>query len=352
MIRVGLVGFGMAGRVFHAPLISSVEGLELAAVVERNSDNAAKLYPNVKTCRSLDELLGDSSIKLVVVATPNSTHFEVALRVLEAARNVVVDKPTGVTSSEIQQLMELAGGIGLQFIPFHNRRWDSDFRTIQQVLLEKSLGHPVHYQSTFDRWRPGASSRAWKDDADQGGTLLDLGTHIVDQALTLFGEPDSIGAEVLRERNGEGGNDSFTIRLHYLTGFTATLSANCLSSIPRPRFHLRGTKGNYLKWGLDPQEDALGKITRVDSPDWGTEPPDRWGTLRVETDENIVTQPVQPIPGDYRLFYAGVRDALLGNGKPPVAAIDAWRTARLLEWAQESSKTHRNVECDWIAAPV
>ena len=107
-----------------------------------------------------------------------------------------------------------------------------------------------------------------------------------------------------------------------------------------------------MKWGFDPQEDALGKITRVDSPDWGTEPPDRWGTLRVETDENIVTQPVQPIPGDYRLFYAGVRDALLGNGKPPVAAIDAWRTARLLEWAQESSKTHRNVECDWIAAPV
>ncbi len=351
MIRVGLVGFGMAGRVFHAPLISSVEGLELAAVVERSSDHAEQRYPGVTIYRSVDELLADSTIKLVVVATPNATHFEIAMRVLEAAKSVVVDKPSAVSSQEIAQLMELSGAVGLQFIPFHNRRWDSDFRTVQNVLHEKSVGSLVHFESTFDRWRAGASSRAWKDEPDQGGTLLDLGTHLVDQALTLFGLPESLGAEVRHEREGDAGNDAFSIRLHYFTNVTVTVSANSLASLARPRFHLRGTKGNYWKWGLDLQEDALGKIVRIESPDWGKEPAEHWGTLCVETDGSLVTQTVEPAVGDYRLFYAGVRDALLGNGKPPVAGIDAWRTARVLEWALESSKAHRDVECDWSNEP-
>jgi scyllo-inositol 2-dehydrogenase (NADP+) len=351
MIRVGLVGFGMAGRVFHAPLISSVEGLELAAVVERTTDDAAQRYPGIKTCRSLDELLADSSIKLVVVATPNATHFDVALRVLESARSVVVDKPTAITSGEVAQLLQLAGAVGLQFIPFHNRRWDNDFRTIQSLLHEKLLGQLVHLQSCFDRWRPGPSSRAWKEEPEQGGTLLDLGTHLVDQALTLFGPPASVGAEVRRERDGAGATDAFTVRLHYLTGLTVTLGANNLSSLARPRFHLRGTKGNYWKWGLDPQEEEMNKVTKITASDWGIEPADRWGTLSVDADGSLATQPVESLPGDYRLFYAGVRDALLGNGKPPVDAIDAWRTARLLEWALESSKSSRDIECDWSNEP-
>jgi scyllo-inositol 2-dehydrogenase (NADP+) len=351
MIRVGLVGFGLAGRVFHAPIISSVEGLELAAVFERTSDHAEKLYPGIKVCRTLDELLADSSIKLVVVASPNATHFDIALRVLEAARNVVIDKPVATASSEVAQLLELAGGVGLQCVPFHNRRWDSDFRTLQQVIHEKSLGHLVHLESNHDRWRPGATRRPWKDDPAEGGILLDLGTHLVDQALALFGPPESVGAEVRRERDGEGANDSFVIRLHYLTGIEVTLGSNCLSALPRPRFHLRGTKGNFLKWGLDPQEEALGKITRIDSAEWGKEPADRWGTLAVDAGEGVAPQPVESVPGDYRLFYEGVREALRGNGKPPVAAIDAWRTARILEWAIESSKTDRDIECDWSGEP-
>jgi len=353
MIRVGLVGFGMAGRVFHAPIISSVEGLELAAVVERTTDNAAQRYPGITTYRTLEELLADSSIKLVVVATPNATHYDFALQALEAAKNVVVDKPAAVSSAQISQLVQLAGGIGIQYIPFHNRRWDSDFQTIQKLLNEKSIGQIVYFESTLDRWRPNPSTRAWKDDPDQGGILLDLGTHLVDQALALFGPPESVGAEVLRERDGEGANDSFTLRLHYLTGAAVTLSANSLSSLARPRFHLRGTKGNYWKWGVDPQEAALNKIVRIESTAWGKEPPDHWGTLCVDTDGSMVTQPVEPIHGDYRLFYAGVRDALLGNGSnPPVAAVDAWRTARILEWALESSKAHRDIECDWSAEPI
>ncbi len=352
MIRVGLVGFGLAGRVFHAPLISSVEGLELAAVVERSSDNAAERYPGIKTYRSVDELLADASIKLVVVATPNDTHFSLAMRALEAAKNVVVDKPTAVTSDEIAQLMALAGGIGLQFIPFHNRRWDSDFLTIKKVLHEKSNGSLVHFGSTFDRWRPGSSTKPWKEEAGSGGLLLDIGTHLVDQALLLFGLPESVSAEVRRERDGQGANDSFTVRLHYFTEVSVTLSANLLSTLARPRFHLRGHKGNYWKWGLDPQEEALNHVTRIDSSTWGEESQAHWGTLSVAADDgSTAAQPVQPIPGDYRLFYQGVRDALLGEAKPPVAGIDAWRAARVLEYAAESAKTHRAVECDWNAEP-
>ncbi|MDR3741287.1 MAG: Gfo/Idh/MocA family oxidoreductase [Terracidiphilus sp.] len=351
MIRVGLVGFGLAGRVFHAPVISSVPGLELAAVVERSSDRAAGIYPGITVFRSVAELLADASIKLVVVATPNASHFTVALQALEAAKSVVVDKPVALSSADITQLIDLAGGLGLSMIPFHNRRWDGDFRTVQALLREKSLGSLVHYESNFDRWKPTASSRAWKDDPDQGGILFDLGTHLVDQALALFGPPESVSAEVRRERDGEGANDAFTIRLHYYTGFSVTLGANCLASLARPRFYLRGTRGNFWKWGLDPQEDALGKVSHVDSPAWGKEPSENWGTLRLDAEGDMITRPIETEAGDYRLFYEDVRDALLGKAPEPVRGADAWRTARVLEWAMESSKAHRDVDCDWSGEP-
>ena len=351
MIRVGLVGFGMGARVFHAPLISSVDGLELTAVVERNSDQAAQRYPGITTYRSLEELLGDANNDLIVVATPSGTHFQVAQQALEAGKSVVVDKPVAVTSAEIAQLMHLASSRNVLLIPFHNRRWDSEFQTITHLLHDESLGRLVHLQSCLDRWSPGAARKPWKDDPGQGGgTLLDLGTHIADQALALFGKPESVGAEVLRERDGEGSNDSFTVRLHY-PRFTVELGANCLSSLARPRFHLRGTKGNYWKLGGDPQEAALNKVTRITDPHWGEEPPSAWGTLAVDVDHCMVTRPIAPIPGDYRLFYAGVRDALLGKAKPPVKPIAAWRVARLLEWAVESSDVHRDIVCDWSGEP-
>ena len=351
MIRVGLVGFGMAGRVFHAPLISSVEGLELAAVVERNSNKAAERYPGVTTYRTVGELLADASIKLIVVATPNSTHFPIALQALESAKSVVVDKPVALKSDEISQLAGLAGGVGLHCVPFHNRRWDNDFLTVHKLLDERSLGRLVHFEWNFDRWRPGLSARPWKEEIDEGGLLPDIGTHLVDQALSLFGEPAAVGAETQRERLGEGASDSFTVRLHYYTGFTVTLGANCLSSLARPRFHIRGAKGNFWKWGLDPQEDALNQISRIADPHWGEEPASKWGTIAVDVDGGMVTRPVKSFPGDYRNFYAGVRDTLLSNAEPPVKASDAWRVAKVLEWAKDSADQRRDVECIWNGAP-
>jgi scyllo-inositol 2-dehydrogenase (NADP+) len=351
MIRVGLVGFGMVGRVFHGPLISSVDGLELAAVMERTSDNAAQRYPGIVTYRSLDAMLADSSLGLFVVATPSQSHFEVASQILKAGKNLIVDKPMCTTSAEIAQLMELAKAHKAHLIPFHNRRWDSDFQTIQKLLHEGLLGRLVYFESRFDRWRPDPpTERLWKEDPSSGGVLLDLGTHLADQALALFGKPEAVSAEILCEREWARACDAFTLRLRY-PDFWVVLGANCLTTPSRPRFHMRGTKGNYWKLGLDPQEAALNKVTRIDDPAWGKEPAADWGTLHVDVNGSTVTRPVEPIPGDYRLYYAGVRDALLGKASAPVPALAAWRVARLLEWALESSDKRREIPCNWSQEP-
>lgn len=351
MIRVGLVGFGMSGRVFHGPLISSVEGLELSAVVERHTDQAAARYPGITTYRNLEDMLAEPSIELVVVATPSGTHFEVARQAIAAGKNVVVDKPVSTTSAEIAELAALAKGRDVLLVPFHNRRWDSDLQTVHKLLHEDALGRVVALESRFDRWNPGAARKQWKEDPSLGGgVLLDLGTHLVDQALVLFGKPLSIGAEVLRERDGQGANDSFTIGLRY-AALTVTLGANMLTAPPGPRFHIRGTKGNFWKWGLDPQEAALNKVARITDPAWGQEPSATWGVLHVDVDGGMVSRPVASIPGDYRLFYAGVRDALLGKAPAPVTADDAWRAVRLLEWAHDSAERRCEIECDWAAGP-
>jgi predicted dehydrogenase len=350
MIRVGLVGFGLGGRVFHAPLLSSVEGLELAAVVERTSNHAAQRYPGITTYRTLDAMLADASLGLIVVTTPSGTHFDLVRQVLQAGKNVVVDKPVAVTSAEIAELMRLAAPKNLLLAPFHERRWDGDFLTLQKLLSEGSLGRLVHFESNHDRWRP-VTRVPWKDDPAQGGgLLLDLGTHLADQALLLFGKPEAVSAEVLSERDKALADDSYTLRVRY-PDFSATLSANCLASLARPRFYLRGMKGNYWKWGLDPQEAALNLVTRIDSKTWGQEPTADWGTLSVDVEGGMVTRPVAAIPGDYRRYYAAVRDALLGKAPPPVAALDAWRVARLLEWAVESSAQRREIPCDWSDEP-
>jgi predicted dehydrogenase len=354
MIRVGLAGFGLAGRVFHAPLISAVDGLELAAVVERSTRLAEKTYPGIATYASLEAMLGDASIELIVVATPNPSHAPLALEALEAGRHVVVDKPVAITSAEIAALIERSRNAGRLLIPFHNRRWDSDFQTLRKLLLEQKLGHVVSLESTFDRWRQLPRTNLWRESGGPGsGILLDLGTHLADQALQIFGLPEAVSAEVVCERDSAASNDAFTLRLHY-PGLIATLSANCLASLPRPRYTVRGTEGNFVKHGLDPQEARLKENPHIPAEGWGEEPESAWGTLATVADgidSPPVARAVPSIPGDYRRYYAGVRNAILGQAEPPVQPIDAWRTARVLEWAEESSRERRAIACDWAHEP-
>jgi scyllo-inositol 2-dehydrogenase (NADP+) len=347
MIRVGLVGFGMAGKVFHAPFIDAVEGLELAAVVERHSRNAEAAYPGVTTYDSLTSMLSDPTIDLVVVATPNASHAALAEEALAAARHVVVDKPVAPAADEIAGLMRLAKTQGRLLIPFHNRRWDGDFQTLLQVIYEQLAGRIVYFESTFDRWRPVAPTGVWRNDGSAAtGLLLDLCTHLADQSLVLFGLPEGVSAEVSRERDGSLSIDAFTVRLRH-PNVTVMLSANALASQPRPRFTLRGTNGNFVKYGLDPQEDRLKRDPKFAQEGWGEEPEAAWGKLAVMEDGALVERRVETIPGSYRNYYAGVRDAILGKAPAPVEALDAWRVARILEWAMQSSEERREIPCVW-----
>ena len=203
----------------------------------------------------------------------------------------------------------------------------------------------------MDRWNPGATRRPWKNDPSQGGgVLLDLGTHLVDQVLALFGKPLGVGAEVDRERDGEGANDSFTIRLRY-EGLRVTLGANMLSSPAGPRFVLRGTQGNFRKLGVDPQEAALNQITCIDSQEWGEGPREQWGILSAQAETAMAARSVETLGGDYRRFYEGARDVLLGRGAAPVHAVEAWRAAQVLEWAVKSAEERREIACDWRGEP-
>ena len=346
----------MAARVFHGPLLSSVEGLELAAVMERSANKAAERYPGVTVYRSLKEMLADASLGLIVAATPNATHFAIAKEILSAGKNVVVDKPMTMTSAEAAELIALARKNQVLLAPFHNRRWDSDFLTVQNLLREGAVGRVVSFESRFDRWRPARlTERLWKEDPDSGGLLQDLGPHLADQALALFGLPEAVSGEVLRERDGAGPNDSFTIRLRYpcpgQSDLIVTLGSNLLSLPPRPRYHLRGTRGGYVKLGVDPQEAALNKIARISDAAWGQEASSAWGILHVDVEGGSVSRPVSAVKGDYRLYYEGIRDALLWKVPAPVTGLDGWRVARLLEWAVESSEKRCEMACDWSGEP-
>ena len=349
-IGVGVIGYGLGGRVFHAPFVSAVPGLKLISIMQRTGDQAAKAYPVVKIERSIDGTLADPSIEVVVVSTPNETHFALGKRVLEAGKHLIIDKPFTPTSEEALELGSIAKSKGLLAIPFHNRRWDGDFLTLKKLLKDGVLGRLVTFESHFDRFRPVPRENTWKDAADPAhGMLFDLGPHLLDQALDLFGTPDAITASVRYDRDQTAVEDAFDITLHYHAADGKGLLAHCrtsyLACINAPRFVLHGSKGSFEKHGLDPQEPALeagAKVPRLGTSEvWLQEKESAWGKLAVAPVPSdpamLIEQQVKTEPGDYRAFYANVRDAVLGTATPILTVDDAYRVARLLELARESS---------------
>jgi scyllo-inositol 2-dehydrogenase (NADP+) len=349
-INAAVIGFGLAGRVFHAPFISAVPGLHLEAIVQRKGDEAAKAYPKARILRSVDEALSDPTIRLIVVGTPNETHFALAKQALLAGKHVVIDKPFAATSAEALELKELAEKKGLVLAPFHNRRWDGDFLAVRQLLEKESVGRLVTYSSHFDRFRPLQRENTWKEAGDAAnGLLFDLGPHLVDQVLALFGVPEGITASVRKDRDNTDIEDAFDITLEY-----PRLRAHCSSSLlacdASPRFLLHGTKGSFKKRGLDPQEPALvagATVPRMGEGEWLGEDKAHWGTLTVapslDDPGTVVSTLVKTELGDYRLYYANVRDAINGTAKLAVTPEDGYRVIRLLEMARESSAARRTL---------
>jgi predicted dehydrogenase len=337
MIDVGLIGFGFAGRTFHAPVISAVEGLRLTAILQRHGSEAERAYPATRVVRSLDELFAIDSIQLVVVATSNTSHYDLAKQCLEAGRHVVVDKPFTTSYAEAVELVSVARKQQRIISVYQNRRWDGDFQTVQHLLAENKLGRVVLHESHFDRFRPHVRE-VWRERPEPGsGLLFDLGPHLIDQTVLLFGVPDAISADVRIERDGSMVDDAFDLVFHY-PKMRALLRAGVLVSTPTPRFAIQGTSGGYLKYGLDPQEDAL---KRGDSPSnefWGYEAPERWGTLLQARGESFVKEQLPTMPGDYRQYYANVRDAILGRAPLAVTPESALHVMRALELAIDSSR--------------
>lgn len=341
-INVGLIGFGMAGQVFHAPLIHANPHLRLTHVVQRRGEQSRDRYPQAKVIRDVKDLLSDPSVSLVVVATPNYTHFEIAAQALEAGKHVVVDKPFTVTSADADQLIALSRNVNRVLSVFQNRRWDGDFLTVHRILDEKLLGRVVEFESRFDRFRPGLRPGAWREQALPGsGVLFDLGVHLIDQAVVLFGRPVAVSADLRRQRDSAAVIDSFDVRLEY-PQLRATVKAGLLVCEPSPRFVLYGTEGSYLKFGLDPQEGALKRGATPDQNNWGEEPEDSWGT-HSHCNRSVVRAKYPTLPGCYSEYYTNVYRAILGQAELAVKPEQAREVIGLIELAQQSALEKRTI---------
>src|SRR3989440_8574335 len=337
MFEVVLLGFAHAGRAFHAPVIRAVPGLHLAAIVQRSGTEAAEIYPDVRIVRSLDELLSMSEIRLIVIATPNETHYLFARQCLEAGRDVVVDKPFTTTLKEAVSLVQFAKDANRLLTVYQNRRYDGDFQAARKLVAEGALGRIVRFETSYDRFRPQLKSGAWRESARPGsGILFDIAPHLIDHALVLFGLPDAVTADVRTERESAA-DDAFDIMLHYPNAMRAVLRSSILAAAPRPRFVLLGTLGSFVKQPFDPQEMNLRQgYIPADKP-WGYEPEENWGVLTIPEGGAFVQRRIPSATCDYRDYYANVRDAILGRAAPAVTPEYALDVMRMLELARESS---------------
>jgi predicted dehydrogenase len=337
-LNVALVGYGYAGKTFHAPLINSVTGLQLAAVCSSHAEKVWADYPSIKVNTSPDEIFTQAQIDVVVIATPNHTHFDLARRALLAGKHVVVDKPFTVTAAEARELTALAEQNGLVLSVFHNRRWDADFLTVRALIASGKLGALASFVSRFDRYRPDVKLR-WREQAGEGsGLWYDLGPHLLDQALQLFGCPIAIQANFAIQRANAQVVDYFDVFLHY-TKLKVNLHASMLMQNESPRFVLSGSAGSYKKFGPDTQEDALKRGELPGCDKWGHDP--RNGELHM-TQGNAASN-ITNLVGDYRYFYAKFRDAIVLKTTNPVPPEDAVLVMGLIELAGESAKLGREI---------
>jgi len=338
-IRVGLIGYGLAGKVFHAPLIGAVEGLTLAAAATSRVAELATDWPEARVMPDPQAIVADPGIDLVVVASPNDTHAPLACAALEAGKHVVVDKPLARDAAEGRALADLAREQGRTLSVFHNRRWDGDFLTVRKLVEADALGDLRLVELRWDRFR--LEQRAgWKDAAERGGGILaDLGPHLIDQALLLFGMPDSVSADLATQRAGGKTDDYAELTLHY-GAMRVIVSATMAVAAPRPRFALHGTRGSFVKYGVDPQEDQLRGGMTPGAPGYGEEQPERHGAL---TDPSGATRSIPTERGDYRCFYEGVVAAIRDGAPPPVDPADAIAGLDLIDLARKSAAEGRRL---------
>ncbi len=341
-LNVALIGYGFVGKVFHAPLLTNTPGLHLHTVVSSDAGKVRADHPATRVVADAETVFADPEIQLVVIAAPNPVHAALANAALAHGKHVVVDKPFTVTGEEAREVVANAARADCIVSVFQNRRWDADFLTLRRLVAEGALGEVVEFHSHFDRYRPVVADRWRERDQPGSGLWFDLGPHLVDQALQLFGMPDALFADIAMQREGARSADYFHVQLRYPTR-RVVLHAGSLVPAHGLRFAVHGTRASYVKHGMDAQEDALRSGGFPGQAGWGHDP--QPGTLHVEVQGETLKETVESIPGDYRRYYMAMRDAILLGAPPPVSAQDALQVMAMLEWAVESSVERCEIAC-------
>lgn len=343
MIRVALASYGMSGEIFHAPLLDANPDFELYKILERNRNESVKRYPDVKVVKTFAEILEDEQVDVVVVNTPNMYHFKMGKKALEAGKHVVMEKPFTNNTEEANKLIQLAEDKGKLLTVFQNRRFDSDFMTVQKVLNQKLLGYLVEYEAHYDRYRNFVQQNTWKEESGPGsGILFNLGSHMIDQALVLFGLPQAITAKLAIQREGGQAHDSYHLIMSYAK-FQVVLKSSYLVRDEGPRYKILGNLGTFTKYGLDTQEDCLKAGQTPVGEDWGVEPPEIWGTLDTEINDLHFMGEVESESGNYMLFYDNLAEAINNNKPLLVPAEEAMQVIRMIELAIKSNQEKKEI---------
>ncbi len=348
VIKVGLIGFGAGGQTFHAPILTTVKGLDLVKIRAAKPDQVAiaqAKYPHAEIVATSEEIFNDKEIDLVVITTPNTSHYSLVTQALRAGKNVVIDKPFTITSKEADELMALAVERKLILSVYHSRRFDSDFKTVQKIIKNNLLGDLVEIESRYDRFRNYLKENAWREEDIPGsGILYDLGSHLIDQIQVLFGLPQSVSAFMDAQRKGGKTIDHFEVILHY-PGIKASVKAGMLVREPLPRFILMGNNGSYVKYNLDVQEEALkAGFTSLTKNDWGIEPEEIWGTLNTEINGQHFVGKIESEKGNYGEFYQNIYDTIVGKATLIVTPLQARNTIRIIELAMRSQLEKRTID--------
>jgi len=340
-VRTAVIGYGLGGRTFHVPLISAVPGLDLATIVTSQADRVHAEWPGIEVRRDVESVLTDADIQLVVVSTPNDSHFDLATRALAAGKHVVVDKPFSVTVAEAEGIVAAAAAAGRVLSVFHNRRWDADFLTLQRLLTEGVLGEVCFIESHYDRFRPIVRDRWRERDIPGAGTWYDLGAHIADQVLLLWGPPESITADLAAQRAGAEATDYFHVILAYSGQRRAILHGGSIAAASTLRFVVHGPNGSYIKHGLDTQEASLKAGSGPGSPNYGTDPIE--GEFTADDGE---VRRVRNERGNYAAYYQELLRAIRDGTRPPVSGEDGLAVMRLIEATSRSAESRRTVDFD------
>jgi scyllo-inositol 2-dehydrogenase (NADP+) len=344
IIQTGIVGYGLSGRYFHAPFLKVHPRFNVRKVVERSSLASRELFPKAKIVKDFDSVINDSEIELVIIATTNDYHYPMAKASLQKGKHVVVEKPFTLNSRDAGELIALAEKKNRKIFVFQNRRWDGDYLTICKLLKSGALGEINEFEAHFDRYRPKLTTRVWREEEKKGGgVLFDLGPHLIDQALQLFGIPDKLSAAIEIQRKASKVDDYFRLVLYYKK-MKAILTAGMMVKDPGPRYIIHGAIGSFIKYGIDPQEEELRKGTMPGDASWGMEDPEYWGLITIDYADLNIHGSVETEPGNYMEFYNNIYNVLTKKASASIKPAEARNVIRIIELARESNSKKKDIK--------